>query len=193
MWSPLVGLVSSAWVGGCCQHVGLRNDLPNTDICHYNANQFIMVWPSSWMDKTFTSRARTEQLLRPELDNSLLPSDFEKAVDFLPSSQRHWQVRVTFLYLYESSQCRTGSRRNSSGLCSVRLWHRLAQTSMVADTGINLEWISECWRFYGGTIHEITRTCGISSLAARSRWVHEITFKRPYKTRRCWVNEDGYC
>jgi len=49
----------------------------------------------SWMDKTFTSRAKTEELLRPELDNSLLPSDFEKAVDFLPSSQRRWQVRVS--------------------------------------------------------------------------------------------------
>jgi hypothetical protein len=52
----------------------------------------ITVWPIHWIDKTFTSRTRTEELLRPELENSLTPGDFEKALDFLPATQRHWKV-----------------------------------------------------------------------------------------------------
>ncbi|KIM85322.1 hypothetical protein PILCRDRAFT_817326 [Piloderma croceum F 1598] len=44
-------------------------------------------WPISWIESTFTSRAKTEELLRPELDRSLLQIDFEKALDFFPTSQ----------------------------------------------------------------------------------------------------------
>jgi hypothetical protein len=54
----------------------------------------VVAWPSQWIDKTFTSRTRTEELLRPELDDSLVPADFEKAVDFLSGNQRYWKVRV---------------------------------------------------------------------------------------------------
>lgn len=56
-----------------------------------------VAWPLQWIDKTFTSRVRTEEILKPELEESLNYKDFEKAVDFLPGSHRHWQVRVLAL------------------------------------------------------------------------------------------------
>lgn len=53
-------------------------------------------WPLSWINKTFTSRERTEELLKPELESSRLSySDYEKAVEFLPGKQRHYQVRAS--------------------------------------------------------------------------------------------------
>jgi hypothetical protein len=96
--------------------VSLRNHLPNTArlIAQPNSSQLsymdsdppnsrsssTVAWPFTWIDDTFTSRARTEALLRPELDNSLRQADFENAVDFFSGSQRHLRVRVsTFRFL----------------------------------------------------------------------------------------------
>jgi hypothetical protein len=43
----------------------------------------------SWYSGTFRSRETTIELLTPELhDGTLAPSDFDKAVDFLPSKHR---------------------------------------------------------------------------------------------------------
>ncbi|KAF7966071.1 hypothetical protein HWV62_40228 [Athelia sp. TMB] len=43
-----------------------------------------------WAQQTFTTRAKTEQLLSPELEpaGTLTVGDFEKAVDFYPGEQR---------------------------------------------------------------------------------------------------------
>lgn len=49
-------------------------------------------WPVLWVKDTFTSRARTEQLLKPELENTLTPADYEKAVKFLPNIYRGFTV-----------------------------------------------------------------------------------------------------
>lgn len=52
-------------------------------------------WPLFWVNKTFTSRARTEELLKPELENSNLSyADYEKAIEFLPGRHRHYQVCI---------------------------------------------------------------------------------------------------
>ena len=49
-----------------------------------------------WAQQTFTTRAKTEQLLRPELEpaGTLTVGDFEKAVDFYPGEQRRLPVCV---------------------------------------------------------------------------------------------------
>lgn len=51
--------------------------------------------PITWqfIRKTFTTTERTRELLAPELEQSLSLADFEKAVNFLPGSQRYWPVR----------------------------------------------------------------------------------------------------
>jgi hypothetical protein len=56
-----------------------------------------ITWPLQWINKTFTSRARTEEILKPELEGSLNYKDFEKAVDFLPGNHRHWQSGLGLL------------------------------------------------------------------------------------------------
>lgn len=47
-----------------------------------------------WAQQTFTSTAKTEQLLRPELEpnGTLTLGDFEKAVEFYPGGQRRLPV-----------------------------------------------------------------------------------------------------
>jgi hypothetical protein len=48
----------------------------------------------AWLESHFNSRSRTEQLLRPELDNGVITQhDFDAAVDFFPSAQRYYTVR----------------------------------------------------------------------------------------------------
>jgi len=50
--------------------------------------------PLIWLESTFNTRSRTEQLLRPELENGLITQhDFDAAVDFYPSAQRYYTVR----------------------------------------------------------------------------------------------------
>jgi hypothetical protein len=52
------------------------------------------VIPFTWLESTFNTRARTEQLLLPELDDGLITQrDFEAAVDFFPGAQRYYSVR----------------------------------------------------------------------------------------------------
>ena len=50
--------------------------------------------PFPWLESTFNTRSRTEQLLRPELENGLITQhDFDAAVDFFPGAQRYYSVR----------------------------------------------------------------------------------------------------
>lgn len=53
-----------------------------------------MQWPAGWIITTFTSPAKTEELLRPELEDNLSYADFQKALDFFPGSHRRLRVRV---------------------------------------------------------------------------------------------------
>jgi len=49
--------------------------------------------PLTWLESTFNTRARTEQLLSPELHDGLITQhDFEAAVDFFPGAQRYYSV-----------------------------------------------------------------------------------------------------
>ncbi|KAI9445290.1 hypothetical protein H4582DRAFT_905792 [Lactarius indigo] len=49
--------------------------------------------PLTWLESTFNTRSRTEQLLRPELDNGVITQhDFDAAVDFFPSTQRYYSI-----------------------------------------------------------------------------------------------------
>lgn len=54
----------------------------------------MVAWPFIWINNTFATRAKTEELLRPELEHTLTAGDFEKAVNFFPGKQQHYQVRV---------------------------------------------------------------------------------------------------
>lgn len=50
--------------------------------------------PLTWLESTFDTRSRTEQLLRPELDDGVITQhDFDAAVNFFPSPQRYYSVR----------------------------------------------------------------------------------------------------
>jgi hypothetical protein len=50
--------------------------------------------PLTWLESTFNTRSRTEQLLRPELENGVITQhDFDTAVDFFPGVQRYYSVR----------------------------------------------------------------------------------------------------
>lgn len=55
------------------------------------------VYPIQWLDTTFHSRAKTEQLLRPELEAGLVSEhDFNLASSFLPGYHRYWPVCTAF-------------------------------------------------------------------------------------------------
>jgi len=48
---------------------------------------------AEWLDFTFSSKSKAEQLLRPELENGTLSlHDYDLAVRFLPGYHRHWPV-----------------------------------------------------------------------------------------------------
>lgn len=50
--------------------------------------------PLTWLERSFSTRSRTEQLLRPELDDGVITQhDFDAAVDFFPGAQRYYSVR----------------------------------------------------------------------------------------------------
>jgi len=50
--------------------------------------------PLIWLESNFNTRSRTEQFLRPELENGIITQhDFDAAVDFFPSTQRYYSVR----------------------------------------------------------------------------------------------------
>ncbi|KAI0734516.1 hypothetical protein C8Q72DRAFT_806581 [Fomitopsis betulina] len=50
-----------------------------------------MSYPVEWLDNTFRSRARAEELLRPDLESGLItPHDFHLATQFLPAQHRYW-------------------------------------------------------------------------------------------------------
>ncbi|KAH9937082.1 uncharacterized protein B0H18DRAFT_1112965 [Fomitopsis serialis] len=52
-----------------------------------------MAYPIQWLDSTFNSRARAEELLRPDLESGLItPHDYQLATTFLPGSHRYWPV-----------------------------------------------------------------------------------------------------
>ncbi|KAH9969058.1 hypothetical protein BC827DRAFT_1167426 [Russula dissimulans] len=49
--------------------------------------------PLTWLQSTFNTRSRTEQLLRPDLENGLISQhDFDAAVDFFPGPQRYYSI-----------------------------------------------------------------------------------------------------
>lgn len=49
----------------------------------------------AWVHKTFTTRQRTAELLRPELDEHVLSQhDYELATRFLPGPSMDWHVSV---------------------------------------------------------------------------------------------------
>ena len=53
-----------------------------------------MSYPVAWLDETFSSRQRTEALLRPDLDSGIITEhDFRLATTFLPGYHRYWPVR----------------------------------------------------------------------------------------------------
>ena len=46
-----------------------------------------------WLDNTFKSRARTEELLRPELESGIITEhDYNLAAQFLPGNHRYYPV-----------------------------------------------------------------------------------------------------
>lgn len=50
---------------------------------------------TAWLHKTFTTRQRTAELLRPELDEHVLsPHDYQLATRFLPGPSLDWPVSV---------------------------------------------------------------------------------------------------
>ncbi|KAI0080082.1 hypothetical protein K474DRAFT_1658343 [Panus rudis PR-1116 ss-1] len=49
------------------------------------------VYPVQWLDSTFRSRSRTEELLRPDLESGLITEhDYNLARDFLPGYHRYY-------------------------------------------------------------------------------------------------------
>lgn len=54
--------------------------------------------PLTWLESTFNTTDRTEQLLRPELENGIISRrDFDAAVSFFPGAQRYYSVRYLSL------------------------------------------------------------------------------------------------
>ncbi|KZT72763.1 hypothetical protein DAEQUDRAFT_735764 [Daedalea quercina L-15889] len=50
-----------------------------------------MAYPVQWLDATFSSRARAEALLKPDLESGLItPHDYHLATQFLPAPHRYW-------------------------------------------------------------------------------------------------------
>lgn len=46
-----------------------------------------------WLDKTFNTRAKAEELLRPELENGTISEhDYDLATKFLPGYHRYYPV-----------------------------------------------------------------------------------------------------
>ncbi|CCM05169.1 uncharacterized protein FIBRA_07378 [Fibroporia radiculosa] len=57
-----------------------------------------MAYPIQWLDATFNSRTKTEDLLRPDLESGLISQhDFQLAVAFLPASHRYWPYGYALL------------------------------------------------------------------------------------------------
>ncbi|KAI0257648.1 hypothetical protein BJV78DRAFT_1278129 [Lactifluus subvellereus] len=86
--------------------------------------------PFTWLESTFNTRSRTEQLLRPELENGVITQhDFDTAVDFFPGVQRYYSIAGGIL-----------------GTLSVAVWgqmfrrpafpiHRIAPLAALASAG----------------------------------------------------------
>ena len=52
------------------------------------------MYPIQWLDETFSSRRKAEELLRPDLEAGLITQhDFDLATTFLPGWNRYWPVR----------------------------------------------------------------------------------------------------
>jgi len=77
--------------------------LKSARLCHFSPNPANMQHsnpddsrvpiPLTWLQSTFNTRSRTEQLLRPELENGLITQhDFDSAVDFFPGPQRYYSI-----------------------------------------------------------------------------------------------------
>ncbi|KZT05968.1 uncharacterized protein LAESUDRAFT_701470 [Laetiporus sulphureus 93-53] len=48
-------------------------------------------YPIQWLDTTFNSPSRAQELLRPDLESGLItPHDYQLATTFLPGSHRYW-------------------------------------------------------------------------------------------------------
>ncbi|KAF9822068.1 hypothetical protein IEO21_00062 [Rhodonia placenta] len=57
-----------------------------------------MAYPIQWLDATFNTRARTEELLRPDVESELItPHDFQLAAAFLPGLHRYWPYGYAML------------------------------------------------------------------------------------------------
>lgn len=58
---------------------------------------FVMTNPVQWLDKTFSSRERTQELLQPDLESGLLSQhDYQAAVMLYSGTHRYWPVRIAF-------------------------------------------------------------------------------------------------
>lgn len=128
--------------------------------------------PITWtfIRTTFTTKERTRDLLAPELERSLNHNDFERAVQFLPGSQRYWPVRSHFKKLHISGETNYGELERSR-ICIRRRCSRLWQppSQALADRENN-----HCWRAgrarrgLTGAFLEFTRTCELHQLSRRS-------------------------
>ena len=53
-----------------------------------------MSYPVHWLDENFNSRAKVQELLRPDLESGLITEhDFRLATTFLSGHHRYWPVR----------------------------------------------------------------------------------------------------
>lgn len=83
-------------------------------------------WPIVWLNRTFSSRNTTEELLRPELEGTLSQADYEKALDFFPGRQQYLSVRrPTFCkcLLLQCSSLTTGRICIGSKFNYISLWN----------------------------------------------------------------------
>ncbi|TFY79046.1 hypothetical protein EWM64_g4968 [Hericium alpestre] len=58
-----------------------------------------VVYPVPWLEGTFTSRDRTEALLKPELENGTITyHDYESATSFYPGMHKYYPVRIHCMF-----------------------------------------------------------------------------------------------
>jgi hypothetical protein len=157
-----VGVLTSENIASMCQATSAC-ELTCLIQCAYCQSShiinIIMVpnhWPATWIESTFTSRAKTEELLRPELDHSLLQTDFEKAVEVFPTIGSRWSVRLPILANFVSfliiAQSVGGIMAATVACCGIALckpkWPITRITTWAALAGgVGSPILGECLRF----------------------------------------------
>lgn len=86
----------------------------------------------AWLHKTFSTRQRTAELLRPELDEQILsPHDYELATRFLPGPNLNWHVSVLPVSLpFTVTISDTDGVWCRNVCCGVWLWLLLRSTKV---------------------------------------------------------------